>query len=577
MHPFARRLRPLRPLAAVLTAALVTAGCLDPGPPEETPATPATTPPEYGAPELGSTEYAVPAGARFVAPTGDDAAAGTRSEPWRTLAHAVAAAASGDTIVLRAGTYHEQVEVPPTKVLTIQAAAGEVVWMSGSRPVSGWVVDGSAWRRDGWTAEFPSAVASPSLVDPAFPMAAHPDMVFVEGRPLKQVASRAAVGAGTFFVDDAADRLYIGTDPAGRQVEASVLSEGLNVRSMGSEVRGIGFERYATHITRNGAVKGVDGTVWEDNVFRHNAAAGLSVRGVDVVIRNNTASENGQVGFQAHVTSRLRFEGNSADRNNIERFYPAAAAGGVKFTGSTDVDLRRNRSEDNWGHGFWFDESSHRAVVVGNLARRNREGAGIMFEMSNDAVIASNISAGNTAGIQANEAGVVDIWNNTLVDNEYAIAVYDGVRHPVPTGFVVRNNVLSTRRASSRPLVIVEDVNRRRSWSAMEWSSDRNAMYRHSTSAVPWFQALANYPVSKLSLQSLAAVRAATPLEPESLSVDGAAQDPFVTDAAAGDYRLPAASPIRGRGAALSSRVAAAVGVREGTVVDAGTLPYLGP
>jgi Right handed beta helix region/Protein of unknown function (DUF1565) len=574
MHPSALRLHPIRLSIVVLTAALLTAGCVDPVPPGETPAM--KPPPGYGAPDLGSSEYAVPAGARFVAPTGDDAAAGTRSEPWRTLGHAVAEASSGDTIVLRAGTYHEQVEVPPTKVLTIQAAAGEVVLMSGSRPVSGWVAEGSAWRRDGWTAEFPSAVASAALVDPAFPMAAHPDMVFVDGRPLIQVGSRAAVTSGTFFVDDAADRLYIGTNPEGRQVEGSVLSEGLNVRSPGSRVRGIGFEHYATHITRNGAVKGVDGTVWEDNLFRQNAAAGLSVRGLDVVIRNNTATDNGQVGFQAHVTSRLRFEGNSADRNNIERFSPAAAAGGVKFTESTDVEFRRNRSEDNRGHGFWFDESSHRAVVVGNLARRNRQGAGIMFEMSDDAIIASNISAENTGGIQANEAGAVDIWNNTLVDNEYAIAVYDGVRPPVPRGFVVRNNVLSTRRGSSRPLVIVEDVNRRRSWSAMGWSSDHNAMYRHSTSAVPWFQALANYPVSKLSLRNLSAVREATPLEPNSQSVDDAARDPFVTDPA-GDYRLPATSPIRGRGAALPSRVAVAVGMREGTVVDAGVLPYLVP
>jgi nitrous oxidase accessory protein NosD len=43
--------------------------------------------------------------ALYVAPGGDDAAAGTAGAPWRTLQHAAAVAAPGTTVLVRAGTY----------------------------------------------------------------------------------------------------------------------------------------------------------------------------------------------------------------------------------------------------------------------------------------------------------------------------------------------------------------------------------------------------------------------------------------------------------------------------------------
>lgn len=48
------------------------------------------------------------AGTYYVAPTGQDSGAGTAAKPWRTLAKAAAAATAGDTVYIRAGTYHER-------------------------------------------------------------------------------------------------------------------------------------------------------------------------------------------------------------------------------------------------------------------------------------------------------------------------------------------------------------------------------------------------------------------------------------------------------------------------------------
>ena len=156
---------------------------------------------------VGSTAYPVPASAIVVSPSGSNTAAGTAAAPYQTIANAIAKAPSGATIVVRAGTYHESLVTPSTKQLTIQSWPNEAVWLDGSKPLSGWVADGTAWRFDGWTTEFD---ASPTytrgapdgstedwtFVNPAHPMAAHPDQVWIGDVALRQVGSRAEVKAG---------------------------------------------------------------------------------------------------------------------------------------------------------------------------------------------------------------------------------------------------------------------------------------------------------------------------------------------------------------------------------------------
>src|SRR3954468_9695703 len=164
-----------------------------------------------GAAAPGSAKYAVPTGAVVVSPAGADAAAGTVSAPLRSVARAVAVAPSGATVVLRAGTYHEDVTVPAGKRLTIQPYPGEAVWFDGSVPVRTWTSSGNAWVHDGWNVNLdatpcysvgncPSGAAN-QFVNPAAPMAAHPDQVFVDGKAQRQVGSVAELAPGAFFVD----------------------------------------------------------------------------------------------------------------------------------------------------------------------------------------------------------------------------------------------------------------------------------------------------------------------------------------------------------------------------------------
>ncbi len=530
-------------LLALATVA-ATVGCGTPPPP------PPVIEPIIRTAPLGSTVYD-PSGGRFVSVSGDDRASGSEGAPWRTLGHAVAVSPSGSKIVLREGTYRESVEIPVSKALTVQSFPGETVWMSGSAPVTGWVADGGAWRKDGWTARFDHGGLNATLIDARYPLAGYPDMAFVDGSPLVQVASRAAVGSGSFFVDESARRLWVGDDPAGRTVEGSVLVEGLNVKGSGSVVRGVGFKHYATNIARHGAVKASgSGVVFENDVFSQNAAAGLSVTGTDVTARRNTFSWNGQIGVHVDRASRFTLENDIISNNNIEHFFAAAAAGGAKLSDSGYATVRGNLVQDNWGHGLWFDLASNNATIVGNITNRNRYGAGIMFEYSTDALIAGNVSTDNVAGVMAGESSDIRIWNNTLVNNEMALSVYDGFRAPVPVDITVRNNIFSTGTTSTRPVVLLDDANGRRSWRDMRWSSDSNAYYRRSTATTPYASVLTGGSAGKLRFKNVPAIRDQIAQETNSLTVDNTATNPFVPGGAGA-----------GRGAPLTPEVASALGL----------------
>jgi hypothetical protein len=524
-----------------------------------------------GAVPLGATTYPVPTGARFVSPTGSDAAAGLVGSPWRTLVHAVATAPSGATIVLRAGTYREMVEARIDKRFTFQPYPNEVAWLSGSRAVTGWIADGNAWRKDGWTARFSRDWVDPNMIDPAHPMAAYPDQAFLDGSPLRQVGSRSEVVPGAFYLNERTSELWIGNDPTDHTVEASVVAEGLHVQAPDSVIRGLGFKHFANPLFRLGAVKVLGArTVVENNHIVDNATAGLSVIGPDVLVRRNTLTRNGQLGVHGHDAHRMRLESNVVSNNNAERFITWQAAGGVKVTESTDIVMRDNVVDDNHGHGLWFDLGSHRATVVHNVTRRNAS-AGIFFEISDTALIAGNVSTDNVAGIQAGESSDVEVWNNVLVDNAYALKSYKGWREPNPVGFKIRNNVISTRRPSGLPQVDNDDVTGSMTWRQMGWSSDHNAFYRRSSVTNEFFTVLADGS-GRLHYKALAAVVANTDQEHNSFSADNVAVDPFVVDASSCQYGLPAGSVARGRGLPLPPNVATALGLPAGGSVNIGVV-----
>ncbi|WP_336633496.1 MULTISPECIES: right-handed parallel beta-helix repeat-containing protein [unclassified Microbacterium] len=357
-----------------------------------------------------------------------------------TLAQATKVVKQGGTVVMRGGTYHQDALVYPHRGITIQPYLKEAVWLDGAEVVRGWSQSGNVWVKSGWNTNFDS---SPTFVkgapdgtavgyvwiNPAYPLAAHPDQVWVDGSPLTQVGSRAAVVAGAFFVDPGSKQLIIGTNPTGKRVEASTLQKALSIRSENGTVRGIGVKRYATSMPQKGTVTADYPGITLDNVtIVDNATTGFHTWSPNVTLNNVTLRNNGYMGFSVHRGDGFRATHVLSERNNSQHFNRTPGSGAMKVTETKTVSIRDSAFVDNWGQGVWFDMSVQDIVFADNDVVGN-EGNGLVLEQAERATVANNLVANNgIAGIFLTNTGNAAFWNNTLVGNVRNINIAEDAR-----------------------------------------------------------------------------------------------------------------------------------------------------
>ncbi len=350
-----------------------------------------------GSATVGTASYSIPSGAVFVdASKGSDSNAGTQSTPMRTAVAAAGKARSGGVLVLRAGVYHESLTVASNKTITIQNYPGEAVWFDGSKVISSWTKSGSAWVTSGWTKEFSSSMGSDATFKARFigsnSMAADPDQLFVNGTALKQVASAAAVTSGTFYVNDAADTITIGSDPSGKEVRASDLAQAINVSGPNSVIEGIGVRRYANGYEVSGAVRlGNTGGTIRNVVIQDVATIGLSLSNNNKTVDHVTVQRAGMLGIGGNQNDNSKVTNSVVTRNNTEHFKDAPVSGGLKFTAARTMTIDNVDASDNEGSCIWFDVSSYKMTIVNNLANRCTK-HGIEVEVSDTGIIANNVA-----------------------------------------------------------------------------------------------------------------------------------------------------------------------------------------
>jgi hypothetical protein len=542
------------------------------GSPSAAAATPAATSDQTpGAAKLGTTNYPIPAGAVFVAPSGKDNAAGSAAAPYASLAHAIAAAPNNGTIVLRAGIYRES-DVIASKVLTIQPYPNEAVIVRGSNVVTGFVATGTTWTLNNWTYQFPRQ--NPRDVTGANPLANAPDQVFVDGAPLSQVGKAGAVAGRSFYVDYTAHQLVIGLNPAGHTIEASTKMMGLHLEhATGSVIRGIQFDEFATPANSHGAVlDSSGGATFENDIFCFNATAGLSVQGKGTLVTHDTFNDNGQLGLQGYQSDNIHVTYSEMRHNNTEGFDVHQEAGGMKLSSANDVLIDYNYFDGNLGKGMWMDVASLRSTIVRNEAYANQN-EGIQFEISTGAVIAGNVSWRNAGGgIRVIEAQHVDIYNNVLYQNGDAINVWEGSRPQNVADVTIRNNIIIDGAAKSTEMLDVWDTTRKKTGAQMGVTTDADAFCRSTANKPAQVVAWANGAAGQARYASVAAFSKATGSDAHGIACDGAAAAKMATNAAAGDFSLPAGSPGVQAGVALPSNVANALDVSSGVPVDLGLL-----
>ena len=326
----------------------------------------------------------------------------------------------------------------------------------------------------GWTAEFDRSPtytrgapdgtsAGWQFVNPAHPMAAHPDQVFVDGAPMTQVASRALVGPGKFYVDYGTDELVLGSDPTGKQVRASDLGgAALTVTAAGTVLRGIGFARYATSVPNKGMLR-----VWANNVTVENvlvtksATQGIALQGSGLTFRKVTSSDNGLNGFEGGKSDGLVIDRVRAERNNSERFNPAPVAAGIKMHTSRGVVIRDSVFSGNYANGIWFDVSNYDVQLINNDVIDNTDD-GVIWELSEKLLMVNNRLINNgVQGLFFLDAGLAEIWNNTITGSQVPVRFHDTNRNAVdlnsaPYGY-------DSRRPKPDPTVtwVVHGINMR--------------------------------------------------------------------------------------------------------------------
>lgn len=506
-----------------------------------------------GAAPIGSTRYAVPSGALIVSPSGNDANKGTISAPLRTVAKALALAASGTTIVLRAGNYHESVTVPPTRSrITIQSYPGEAVWFDGSTVVSSWAGSGAAWVSSGWTTKFDSSptftfgakdgtTANWTFVNPARPLAAHPDQVWVDGVAQVQVSDVSKVVPGTFYVDYAASKLYLGTNPNGKTVRASDRTTAISIRAEGSTVRGVGVRRYSPSVPHMGAVTAEKRNITIENVvIADTSTTGLFVKDPGSVVRNVTLERNGMLGASASTADSLTITGVLSRDNNTEGFNNSPVSGGFKVVRSRGVSVTNSVFTHNSGPGLWFDESVYDGTVTGNDIIDN-SGHGLILEISAKFTVASNIVSGNRDnGMKINDTSHVEVWNNTVIGNGRSINIVQDNRRasnlstpghdkrqtlPDPTmtwiigPVTVSNNIVG--EGTSNCLLCVEDYSRQYSAEQLKVTTRGNVYQRPSSTAPSWIAIWSKGAGNPGVYTTLSSFVAATGQEKASLDVVG--------------------------------------------------------
>jgi parallel beta-helix repeat protein len=224
-----------------------------------------------------------------------------------------------------------------------------------------------------------------------------PNDVFIANQRQEPVLRKEDVRPGGFFIDFAAHKLYLGSNPAAKLVELSTARRAFfGGKAEDVHISGLVIEKYAIP-AQMGAVGDQSrpkGWAIENCELRYNHGAGVIV-GDDSRISHCFIHHNGQLGISASG-SNLLIEDNELAANSQAGFNPNWEVGGMKFTRSSHAVIRGNYAHDNHGPGIWADIDDIETLYEGNRLENN-DNPGIQHEISYKAVIRNNIARGNGA------------------------------------------------------------------------------------------------------------------------------------------------------------------------------------
>jgi len=385
----------------------------------------------------------------------------------QSIASAITAAGAGGVILLKAGTHRVTSALTP---LNNQVFIGEKdsdgtrrSRLNGSRILTGWIADSGRWYVTGQTQagtlgvdmDCDDGTPEHPIAAGRFDRCVNPEQLYFNCSTVATCTmkhhetSLAATGAGEWFFDYAADRIYVGDDPTSAFVETAVTQLPFTGSASGVTVRGLVVEMFAS-VSQDGTIYAKDNWLVDDNEIRWNHGAGIRMSTlVGARVRNNYIHHNCNYAITGEGLN-LVVDGNEFAYNNVLPqsndwetapcgFWSFWGAGGTKFVHTLDLLVRDNYSHHNNGPGVWFDIENRRGIIRNNVLESNRR-AGIFWEISCSAAIHNNWAIGNGtgldfpgigtgAGIEINTSADVLVYDNVITGNAYGITGTDDIRN----------------------------------------------------------------------------------------------------------------------------------------------------
>jgi parallel beta-helix repeat protein len=333
-------------------------------------------------------------------------------------------------------------------------------------PAGSFSRDGSRWFIGGQSQQgpFDANLAKVRMLS-GFDVEERVEELFSNSQRLRRVGSLAQVAAGTWFFDHAAQRIWIGQDPATLgliETSVSLFAFGANgVRNV--TIENLVLEKYATP-AQFGAVGGwqqhhtMDWTV-RNVEARDNHGGGIRI-GPGMTVEGSKIHRNGQIGLAgdgrngaswlpgAGYSAPVTVRGNEITNNRLLNYDWGWEGGGTKFKYVTGMVVENNWVHDNRGPGLWWDIDNRNVVVRGNLVENNDQ-AGIFYEISYGTTdIFGNTVRGNGrrgvghegAGIDISSSSNVTVRHNALEGNRQGVLVRKDSRNWDTANVVVHSN-----------------------------------------------------------------------------------------------------------------------------------------
>lgn len=378
---------------------------------------------------------------RYVATNGSDTAgSGSAAAPYATLARAYSAAAANDSIVIRGGTYRQgNITISSNKPVSITAYPGETPVFNGAQSfAAGWVAEGS-YKYHAYTAQPVTDGSGISFTSgqnlTGNGVGKYPDQAWSGSTQLRQVTSKAAVTAGTFWVDGAANRLYVSAATADQgNVEASQRDVFMSVQAARTTITGIRVTRFSNSASDYGVIKfseTADNSVMEnveisDSAFMAVLYGGGSDLHTGSIMRDVTLTTSNWMGASFNYTTGVTLEGVKITRmNQFDEFTHSPQSGAVKTSRTRGMKITSSVISDNRSHGLWFDQSNYDIAVLHNEITNNA-GTGVFFEISDKLLLADNYirSAGGSNAVKLAGSSGMRLINNTIIGGPDVLGIY---------------------------------------------------------------------------------------------------------------------------------------------------------